>query len=131
MSQKRPADDNSWENDPVWALLDASPPAHAGPRFADDLLRTVRNLPEHPVWWRRLFAPVPLAGLAGACAAVTAAILFSVHPATEDADSTVAWAPPEERFAAIQEIAETEMLLAAVDHLDQFSDQELASLIGF
>ncbi len=31
----------------------------------------------------------------------------------------------------IQEIAETEALLTAVDHLDQFSDVELVSLIGF
>lgn len=31
----------------------------------------------------------------------------------------------------IQDIAETETLLAAVDHLDDFSDNELVSLIGF
>ncbi len=32
---------------------------------------------------------------------------------------------------AIQEIAETETLIAAADHLDDFSDKELISLIGF
>ena len=33
--------------------------------------------------------------------------------------------------AEIQDIAETETLIAAVDHLDDFSDTELVSLIGF
>jgi hypothetical protein len=33
--------------------------------------------------------------------------------------------------ANLQEIAETEILIAAVDHLDEFSDNELVSLIGF
>jgi hypothetical protein len=32
---------------------------------------------------------------------------------------------------AIQDIAETETLIAAVDHLEDFSDRELISLIGF
>ena len=31
----------------------------------------------------------------------------------------------------IQEIAEAETLIAAVDHLEDFSDNELVSLIGF
>jgi hypothetical protein len=34
-------------------------------------------------------------------------------------------------FAEIQEIAETETLISAVDQLDDFSDVELVSLIGF
>jgi hypothetical protein len=33
--------------------------------------------------------------------------------------------------AAIQDIADSETLIAAVDHLDEFSDTELVSLIGF
>jgi hypothetical protein len=121
--------DESWENDPVWKLLDQSPPATAGPRFADDAVRAARLAGQGSPWWSRVLAPLPLAGLAAAAAACVIAVL-SLQNDTPAAGNQVA-AVDSGAFAEIQEIAETEALLTAVDHLDQFSDVELVSLIGF
>jgi len=54
---KRPPlpEDESWESDAVWKLLDAAPPASAGPRFADDVLRAVKLAEPAKPWWKRLF----------------------------------------------------------------------------
>jgi hypothetical protein len=129
MNRKPLNNDASWENDAVWKLLEQAPPATAGPRFADDVVRAARLMEQPQSWWKRLFSPAPLAGLAAA----TAALAFAVVQWT----SPVPGAGPDinlvnsARAAEIQEIAETETLLTAVDHLDDFSDTELASLIGF
>jgi len=120
-----------WENDAVWKLLDASPPPLAGPRFADDVVRLAR-LDETPKpWWHKLFTPVPLTGLAVASSVVA----FAIFTAINDTDLAVPPAPIVTDFSAdiklIEEAAETETLLAVVDHLDDFSDAELVRLIGF
>jgi hypothetical protein len=73
---------------------------------------------------------VPLAGLAGA----TTALVFSVSswfgptPAAVDQTAAVLDSP---QAAEIQDIAETEVLIAALDHMDAYSDNELVTLIGF
>jgi hypothetical protein len=121
--------DESWENDPVWKLLDQSPPATAGPRFADDTLRAARLAGQGVPWWSRMLAPLPLAGLATAAAACLIAVI-SLQNDTPAAHNHVA-AVDSSAFAEIQEIAETEALLSAVDNLEKFSDVELVSLIGF
>ncbi len=36
-----------------------------------------------------------------------------------------------ENWGEIEDVADTEILVAAMDHLDEFSDQELVSLVGF
>jgi hypothetical protein len=54
--------------------------------------------------------------------------VISLQNHTPPASSAAAAA---KAFAEIQEIAETEALLSAVDDLDKFSDVELVSLIGF
>ncbi|HSP44259.1 MAG TPA: hypothetical protein VLO11_15395 [Luteolibacter sp.] len=120
--------DESCENDTVWKLLDASPPATASPRFASETVRMARLAGVPEPWWKRLLAPAPLAGLVAASAAVAIAItgLLPDEPSSPD---TAAAEPAA--FSEIQEIAEAEILLSAVDHLDQFSDGELVSLIGF
>jgi hypothetical protein len=127
---RKPLDtDDSWENDAVWKLLDQATPASAGPRFVDDTVRAARLMGQPDVWWKRLLSPAPLAGLAAA----TAALVFSVisltnhSPAGSGSVSTL----DTEQAAAIQDIAETETLIAAADHLDDFSDNELVGLIGF
>lgn len=122
--------DDSFENDPVWKLLDQAPPANAGPRFVDDTVRAARLAGQSEPWWKRVFAPLPLAGLAAASAALVISFIpiFSSNPVP---DSPVVTVVEAGRAAEIQEIAETEALIAAVDHLDAFSDNELASLIGF
>jgi hypothetical protein len=129
MNRKPLHTDESWENDAVWKLLDQSPPATASPRFADDTVRAARLLGQPVSIWKRIFAPIPLAGLA----ATTAAVVFSFSTwfATPAHEVTRTASPDAERAAEIQDIAEIETLIAAVDHLDQFSDHELVTLIGF
>jgi hypothetical protein len=129
MNRKPLQTDESWENDAVWKLLDQAPPAVASPRFVDDTVRAARLAGQAEPWWKRIFSPIPLAGLAGA----TAAIVFSLNawftsPAN---DSPQVVSLYTEHAAEIQDIAEIETLIAAVDHLDQFSDHELVTLIGF
>lgn len=119
----------SLEDDAVWKLLDQAGPVLAGPRFTDDTVRLARLAGQAgPSWWRRLVSPVPLAALAGAAAAVVLSLQGGWTPASGGggADPAVA-----SRAAEIQDIAETETLIAAVDHLEDFSDTELVTLIGF
>lgn len=129
MNRKPFNTDESWEQDAVWKLIDQAPPASAGPRFVDDTVRAARLAGQPEAWWKRLFAPAPLAGLAGATAALVFAVVSLTNPSPETASQTAAY--DSEQAAEIQEIAETETLIAAVDHLDDFSDNELVSLIGF
>ena len=131
MNRDRHQSDDSFENDTVWKLLEQAPPATARPGFVDDTVRAARLAGQSEPWWKRVFAPLPLAGLAAA----TAALAFSLLPVLTGPDPVTA-SPAvavleSQRAAEIQEIAETEALIAAVDHLEAFSDNELASLIGF
>lgn len=120
--------EDSWENDAVWKLLEQSPPATAGPRFTQDTVRAARLAGQHKPWWQRLFTPAPLVGLAAAsAAAVFAVISLTGPPASNDQLARL----DASQAAAIQDLAETETLIAAVDQLDDFSDTELVSLIGF
>lgn len=127
-----PPDDDSWESDAVWNLLDQAPPRSAGARFTNDVVRAARLLPEEKPWWSRLVSPAPLAGLAGA-AAVTALAVFAaltfVSPTGNHGTQAVVM--DSAQAVAIQDIAETETLIEAADQLDDFSDNELVSLIGF
>ena len=129
MNRNLPPSDDSWESDAVWKLLDQAPPKTAGARFADDTVRAVRLAVEIKPWWSRMFSPAPLAGLAAATAALTFAVISLVGTTSPSGFQTVALNSPQ--AVAIQDIAETETLIAAVDQLDDFSDNELVSLIGF
>jgi len=121
--------DDTLENDAVWKLLDHSPAATAGPRFVDDTLRAARLACQTQPWWKRLLAPAPLAGLAAASAAVAIAITGLIQEKPGDPGRTTA--AEVSVLMEIQDLAETEILLTAVDYLDKFSDTELVSLIGF
>ena len=129
MNRNSPPPDDSWESDAVWKLLDQSPMKTAGARFADDTVRAARLSAEVKPWWSRLFTPAPLAGLAGSTAALAVAVISFVGPSQTSMTQAVVVDSPQ--AVAIQEIAETETLIAAVDQLDDFSDHELVSLIGF
>ena len=120
--------DDSWESDAVWNLLDQVPTKSAGARFADDTVRATRLVTNTTPWWVRLLSPAPLAGLATAAAALAFAVVSLMEPASQPAQQAVLNSP---QAVAIQDIAETETLIAAVDQLDDFSDNELVSLIGF
>jgi hypothetical protein len=129
MNRNSPPPDDSWESDAVWKLLDQSPMKTAGARFADDTVRAARLCAGVKPWWSRLFAPAPLAGLAGVTAALAMAVISLFGPSPLPVTQAVVLDSPQ--AVAIQDIAETEALIAAVDHLDDFSDHELISLIGF
>jgi hypothetical protein len=127
MNREPISTDDSWESDAVWKLLDQAPPQAASPRFVDDTLRAARLAADVKPWWSRLFSPIPATALAGA----TAAVVFTMFmkPTPETTPVTVTW--DSTQAVAIQDIAETETLIAAADQLDKFSDNELVSLIGF
>lgn len=129
MNHNASSSDESWESDAVWRLLDQAPAPKAGPRFVDDTLRLAKLAGEEKPWWSRLLSPAPLAGIAAATAAVAFSLVSLLAPATGNRTQTAAL--DLSQAATIQEIAETETLIAAVDHLDDFSDTELVSLIGF
>ena len=130
---KHPNQDDSWESDDVWKLLDQAAPPSASPRFVDDVVRMAKLLPAPTPWWRRLLAPAPLTGLAGAAAAIALAVtlLHSPQPGPPTTEPIAEHAVQTDEYEALQDLAETETLIAAADHLDQFSDDELARLIGF
>lgn len=129
---KEMKDNNEWnEGDATWDLLGKAAPREAGGRFADDTLRAVKLLPEADPWWPKILTFSPLAGLA-ACGVFAAFVLMD-HPKGADGGESpvVTVSSAEEQWVQIEEVAEAEMLAAAADHLDRFSDQELVSLIGF
>ncbi len=139
MNRESDPHDRALESDPVWQLLDQVPAPSASGRFLENTLRAARleKTARPAVWWQRLLAPAPLSGLLAATAAVAIAAISLISPGSDPlapATAPQATASSEEAapdFAALQEAAELEALLAAVDQLDDFSDHELVSLIGF
>ncbi|RYD37642.1 MAG: hypothetical protein EOP87_03125 [Verrucomicrobiaceae bacterium] len=137
MNHSTPPPEDSWESDAVWKLLDDAAPVKAGGSFADDLVRMAKLEPARQPWWKRLFAPMPIAGFAAATAAVALGITFLSSPprgSASDGGTSIAVVhdpTQDDPYENLQDLAETEALLAAADHLDAFSDQELGNLIGF
>lgn len=129
MNRKPIQTDESWENDAVWKLLDQAPPVTASPRFVDNTVRAAKLAGPAEPWWKKLLSPMPLAGFAGATAALVFSLSSVFGPETAPASNSIA--SDSLRKAEIQDIAETETLIAAADHLDEFSDNELVTLIGF
>jgi hypothetical protein len=129
MNRKTTPADDSWENDAVWKLLDHAPPLKSSARFTDEVIRAARLADLEKPWWTRVFSPAPLAGLAAATAALTFAVISLTSPRLTSSPGVSATESPQ--TIAIQEVVEAEMLIVAVDHLDDFSDHELVSLIGF
>jgi hypothetical protein len=131
MSRQHQPPQEPWENDPVWKLLEASPRYKAGPRFVDDVARLARMDQSPKPWWKGFFSPVPLTGVAVA-SAVAAFAVFATITLPDGAPNS---APLITDFSSdidlIEEAVEMETLLAAVDHMDDFSDAELVRLIGF
>jgi hypothetical protein len=131
MNHKPPPHDDSWESDAVWKLLDQAAPMSAGPRFAEDTTRLAR-LAGQPVaaWWQRLLTPLWLGGMAAAAAAVAITVIALQQTNPTAPVEVAVGVVNEEPFAEMQELAETEALSAAVDHLEDFTDSELVCLIG-
>lgn len=131
MNRKPMDNDESWEHDAVWNLLDQAPPAAAGPRFADNTVRAARLSGRSDPWWKQVLRPLPVASFAAASAAVAIAVTSWNDRTVTPADGVTVEVTSDSHAAEIADIAETEALMAAVDHLDEFSDNELVSLIGF
>lgn len=127
-----PSSQNDPDHDEVWNLLAQAPPPDASPRFAQDTVRAARLMEPPSPWWKKLLRPAPLAGLAAASAAIAIAVtsIPSSNPANDQGGTSVTHQAPTST-ESIQEIAETEALIAATDNLDEFTDQELVCLIGF
>ena len=68
-------------------------------------------------------------GLAGAAAAIGLMVFLSSNENNVSREASARFDSPD--AVAIQDIAELETLIAAADQLDDFSDTELVSLIGF
>jgi len=124
-------DKEEWgADDATWKLLGEAGPSRASGRFAEDTVRAVKLLPEAGSWWTKLVSFSPWAGVA-ACGVLVACLLHNGADDGTGKDSPVVIVSAEEKWVAIAEVAEAEMLAAAADDLDSFSDQELVSLIGF
>lgn len=124
-------DSNDWkEGDATWELLGKAAPKEASSRFADDTVRAVKLLPEADSWWPKILSPSPWMALA-ACGVLAAFVFFRPPVDTEIVDKPSPDVQVEEQWVEIEEVADEELLAAAADHLDRFSDQELVTLIGF
>jgi hypothetical protein len=124
-------DEDSLESDAVWKLLDEARPVVASPRFADNVMRAIRLEEAQAPWWKRFALPLSLSGLTAATAAIALTVhaVFFVAPAVNTEVAKVT--PPVVSFEGVQEAADSEVLVAAADHLDRFSDTELVSMIEF
>ena len=129
---KRPIEPREPETDPVWDLLAQSPPPKAGPMFVSNVVRAARLAGKPQARWRRWLALRPIAGLAAtAAAAITIAFLAWPNPASQPPVAGNDPAVEAEPFEDLQDLADEELLLAAADHLADFSDAELIALLGF
>jgi len=87
---------------------------------------------QEPPFWKKWFFPLSLGGLAATAAVVVAVtVVFAQHQGTTAPSVASVSVRSSENYAALEDAAETETLMVAADHLDQFSDTELVSLIGF
>jgi len=114
------------EEDATWKLLGKASKSSVSPRFTDDVLRAIRQLPAPLPWWRTMHFLAPI-GFASSCAAIC--LFLSLH-STTDAPISV-HIGSESSWQEIEAIAHQEILMAASQHLDSFSNEELFSLVGF
>lgn len=142
MKQGRHSDE--WhEGDETWQLLGKAAPKQASARFADDVVRAVKLLPETDPFWPRILR-FSRWSLAAACVILTVSILIdpadneSPLPVTSAAGenspvrvSGAVTANGQNRWEQIEDIAQAELLAAAAEHLDEFSNQDLVTMIGF
>jgi hypothetical protein len=115
-------------HDPVWDLLRQSPAAKVSPDFADRVIQATRTAERPSSFWARSYRVVTAVGAMAAALTIAAVLIFLPEPA----ETIVAQpAEPVDAFATLDEVAHQEVLLAATDHLGEFSDTELVTLIGF
>ncbi|NIP96054.1 MAG: hypothetical protein GWO24_22495 [Akkermansiaceae bacterium] len=120
-------DQDDWENDPVWNLVDEAKPSKAGPFFVRNVMREVRLAEGKPArWWRGLLSPKPiLAGALGVAAAIT--IIASLGPEQPEAPGIGQTEPTVP--SPLDELVAEEMLLEAAEDPSAFSDEALMALL--
>ena len=123
---------NDHDQDPVWDLLDQSPPREAGPLFSRNVMREIRLAGEKATpWWKRLLAPRPL--LASSLAAAAAvAIIVSVNPEKPGTGGVAGSDPEDAPTPVAEQLDETlnqELLIAAAEDPTLFSDEQLLALL--
>jgi hypothetical protein len=126
-------DDSSadFEKDPVWELLRESAAQRPSPNFAANVVRAARLESQAKPWWSRLLVPASLGGLlAGATALVMVTFALQTNPGGK-ATTTPGQPTVDSSLADLQDDYETEVFLAAAEHLGDYSDEELVSMIGF
>jgi hypothetical protein len=121
-------------DDAIWDLLRQSPGVSASPQFADRVMRQIRTqdttaLSGVAAWWQSLFASKVLWSL-GTAATIALGSYVAVTLVPEPQGTQVEQHDVDE-FASLEEVANQELLLAATDHLNDFSDTELVSLISY
>ncbi len=126
------SEQDDWDNkDTTWELLGKAELRKADGRFADDVLRAVRLLPESDPWWPKLLGFSPWVA---AVACTVLAAFVSLNPTDNrgiTAPSITDVSDDTDHWVEIEAVAEEEMIVAAANYLDRFSDQELLTLIGF
>ena len=124
-------DNNEWKKgDATWDLLGKASAREASGHFADDTLRAVKLLSEADSWWPKIISFAPWVAVA---ACVVFAVFFLLDGSKPPSAGVIAGThlDQERQWVQIEEVADAELLAAAADHLDRFSDQELVSLVGF
>jgi hypothetical protein len=116
------------ESDKTWQLLGKAAPKQASARFADDVVRAVRLLPEaDPIW--PLILKFSRWSLVAACVVLAASIFIDPVKTSPNKGSVVE--DNKTQWEQIENAAQAELLAAAVEHMDEFSDQDLITMIGF
>ena len=123
---------NDWENDPVWTLVDDAKAPEAGPMFARNVMREIRlSEQERTPWWKSLLSPKPLvAGALAAAAAVAVIASLDFGPAEGPGVAETPSAP--EAPPVVQEVDDLlneELLMTASEDPSVFSDEALVAML--
>lgn len=129
-NQNLPDFDADLENDSLWNLLDEASPADSSPRFVQDTLRRARleNVPASP-WWKSLFAPKPLIGVAGAALAAVAIIASLPSDPPAPTMPVVTNDEPVEDWNTLEDTFANELLTGAAEDPTLLSDEEIVALL--
>ena len=123
---------SSWENDPVWDLLDKTETAEIDPLFVSNVMRKVRLSSEAKrSWWKRPTLVGPL--LAGSMASLVAALLITFsgdEPSTGSAGVDPLPLQEELDTPHLATLLDEEMLSQAAEDPAAFSDEALVALLS-
>lgn len=115
--------DKTWEHDPVWELLRKADAPVASADFTAQVMEKIHAV----AWWKKTSLLGTAAGLAAA-----ALLVFTFMQDTQSAAKASALAADkDDAFSELQDVADSEILIAAAENPEHFSDSELVTLVGF